>query len=47
MAKLLFTITEYTLKPPRSKHDLFRGNIQNKNTEIYLSSDMNYVMDKG
>ncbi|XP_048261290.1 motile sperm domain-containing protein 1-like isoform X2 [Bombus affinis] len=40
-------IDKYTLKPPRSKHDLFRGNIQNKNTEIYLSSDMNYVTDKG
>lgn len=46
MAKSLFTITEYTLKPPKSKHDLFRGNIQNKNT-MYLSSDMKYSMDKG
>ncbi|KAK1134830.1 hypothetical protein K0M31_007599 [Melipona bicolor] len=39
-------IDKYTLKPPKSKHDLFRGNIQNKNT-LYLTSDMKYSVDKG
>lgn len=47
MAKSLFIITEYTSKSIKLQYDLFHGNIQNKNTKMYLSSDMKYAMDKG
>ncbi|PBC29162.1 Motile sperm domain-containing protein [Apis cerana cerana] len=39
-------IDKYTSKSIKLQYDLFHGNIQNKNTKMYLSSDMKYAMDK-
>lgn len=47
MAKLLFTITEYTTKSLKLQYNLFRGNIQDKNTKMYLPSGVTSTMDKG